>query len=459
MAIKDDRRTGSLVEEPSAADTASNGGEATTPAAPYLGRSVKVVGPWKSVDAAGTPHEKNRRGELGKPLFNWYVNRISNDPLGRTAFPLSSADRRNTLQGAVSQAPRGAVNPEKTTVTDPRTLTRHIKRVARYFGADVVGIAAVHPSMLYSGPRNPDYDDSKKGAGEGAGRTQTSADVAEKLPFAISLSTAWDYNMIQAHRHHVGDHAYHFSQARLQLIYANLAAYVRELGYEVVQNRAQPMPTALAAGIGELGRHGMLISEKFGSRIHLGDPFLTNMPLVADKPIDIGVEDFCKICRKCATACPTNSITMEDKVVHNGVEKYKINWETCYRLRAYVMDFWEICLSCVTVCPYTKPNTWWRTLAVQSLKRTPIALRSLVVRPLKLLDDKIWGTVPRKRVRWLNYDSGIMPVLKKRDAANGTADKVPEKPPDPKSKVGYYYPLKENTRRFEILRERAGRSK
>jgi hypothetical protein len=31
--------------------------------------------------------------------------------------------------------------------------------------------------------------------------------------------------------------------------------------------------------------------------------------------------------------------------------------------------------------------------------------------------------------------------------------------PDPNSKVGYYYPLKENTRRFEIVRERANRAK
>jgi epoxyqueuosine reductase QueG len=48
------------------------------------------------------------------------------------------------------------------------------------------------------------------------------------------------------------------------------------------------------------------------------------MPLIPDKPIDFGVEDFCKVCRKCATTCPTNSMPMEGKVVHNGVEKYKI---------------------------------------------------------------------------------------------------------------------------------------
>ncbi|MCI0824781.1 MAG: 4Fe-4S dicluster domain-containing protein [Chloroflexi bacterium] len=458
MVIKEEERTSQPAQEQATQKTNGDQGDPNDKPAPNLGRSVRIVGPWKSVDAAETPHEKNKRGELGKPLFNWYFNRTADDPLARTAFPQSSADKRNTLQSVVGGAPKGGINPEKIDVTDPVALTNHIKRVARYFGANVVGIAAVHPSMLYSGSRYPDDGTMSPDSGGGPKRS-SAAEAAEKYPHAICLSTAWDYQMIQAHRHHIGDHAYHFSQARLQLIYANVAAYIRELGYEVAQNRAQPMPTALAAGIGEMGRHGMLISEKFGSRIHLGDPILTNLPLIADGPIDIGVTDFCKVCRKCATTCPTNSITMEDKVVHNGVEKYKINWETCYRLRAYVMDFWEICLTCVTVCPYTKPNTWWRTMAIVALKKTPLRLRSLTVRALKFLDDMVWGTVPKKRVKWMNYDSGIVPVKKQRNGATGAETNGHGEAPDPKGKVGYYYPMKENTRRFEILKERAERNK
>jgi epoxyqueuosine reductase len=65
------------------------------------------------------------------------------------------------------------------------------------------------------------------------------------------------------------------------------------------------MPSAIAAGLGELGRNGLVITEKYGARISLGNPILTDLPLESDQPIDIAVEDFCKICRKCATACPT----------------------------------------------------------------------------------------------------------------------------------------------------------
>ena len=97
------------------------------------------------MDASNTPHEKNKRGELGKPLFNWYFNRTPKDALSRISFPQSAADRRHTLQNAVGRAPKGTVNPDRIAVTDPEALTRHIKRVASFFGADVVGIAADPP--------------------------------------------------------------------------------------------------------------------------------------------------------------------------------------------------------------------------------------------------------------------------------------------------------------------------
>jgi hypothetical protein len=106
----------------------------------------------------------------------------------------------------------------------------------------------------------------------------------------------------------------------------------------------------------------------------------------------------------------------------------------------------------------------------------------MLVRGLKFLDDKVWGTIPRKRVKWLTYDSGVKPIKKPRDQAvasvarsngangtngvhangastNGHGANGHGEAPDPSEKMGYYYPLKENTRRFEIMEERAKRSK
>ena len=48
---------------------------------PYLGRSVRIVDKVVNVDMQQSPHPKNQRGELGKPLFNYYHNTVSKDPL------------------------------------------------------------------------------------------------------------------------------------------------------------------------------------------------------------------------------------------------------------------------------------------------------------------------------------------------------------------------------------------
>jgi epoxyqueuosine reductase QueG len=239
------------------------------------------------------------------------------------------------------------------------------------------------------------------------------------------------------------------SQIKANLILKALEGYVKELGYTALRGVAIPQAAGVASGIGELGRNGLVINKTFGARIHMPDPILTDLPLLPDRPVDIGVDDFCKICRKCANTCPTNSIPFGDKVVHNGVEKYKINWLTCYKLRPYVHDFWASCLTCVAVCPYTKPNTWWRSLAVTALQSCPFAARPLLVRALKAIDDRFWGLTRQSRVRWLGYDSGVKPgehvctvagCNASHDAKGVSAAVAGD--------AGYYAPLKENTNRF-----------
>ncbi len=430
--------------------------EEVIPLYPALGRSVRVIAPIKSVDYRQTPHPKNSRGELGVPMFNWYTNTVSRDPLGRIGSDRHASDLRNVVLSAVGKAQKGTVNPERTYVPDPKLMSAHIKRVAKFIGFDVVGIAPVHPSFVYTGSRYNPGGDLQAGTEEEAKSPDV---IAERFPYAIVACVAWDYDMGKAHRHRIGDAAYHFTQQEAHLLYQTLAGYIRELGYNVAMGAGIPMPLAVAAGIGEMGRNGMVVTEKFGSRIHMPDVILTDLPLAPDKPIDLAVPDFCSYCRKCAITCPTNSIPFEGRVVHNGVEKYKINWLTCYRLRPHADEHWEVCLTCATVCPYSKPATWWHAAAIQTLRRTPKPLRQAAVRPLKWLDDRFWGKIPNKRVRWLGYDTGIAPGEKACTIAGCTAhqDEEAQRAALGAGKTGYYFPLRENTRRFESGR-RSGRS-
>jgi len=414
------------------------------PPPPYLGRSVRIVGPVANIDMKQSPHPKNRRGELGKALFNFYRNTISKDPLTRVAAPNHFADAKNFLTTVVNRPNKGQVNPQQVPVADPAAMTRHIKAVARYMGADIVAVAKAHPSFLYKGSRYV-----QDGVAEDAYEQNSPEELVRKFPYLIVTTTAWDYDKLQAHRHHIGDAAYHVSQMRGVTILKALEGYVKELGYNAIRGVANPQASGLASGVGELGRNGLIINKHFGARIHMPDPIMTDLPLVPDEPVDIGVEDFCKVCRKCAISCPTNSIPWEGKEVFNGVEKYKINWLTCYKLRPFTKEHWGSCLTCATVCPFTKPNVWWRSLTVWALHTCPIPARPMLVRTLKAIDDRFWGVTRNNRVRWMGYDSGIKPGENACTVAGCTASHAGEEHADGvEGNAGYYAPLKENTNRF-----------
>lgn len=425
-------------------------------ASPVLGRTIRIVAPVVNVATRDTPHPKVRRGEVGKALLNWWNNRVSPDPLRRVITNTQGEDFRNTFSSMLEEVPAGAVRKEKVVVSDPAAMSSHIKKVCLSFGADIVGIGAAHPDYFYAGGRllaDVPIDDPS---------TEGPVELARRYPYIIVVPVAIDYEMVQAHRHAIGDIAYGIADQKIALILDSLERYIHELGYQAVRGAVVPQAGALAAGLGELGRNGLLITKEFGPAVVLSSIISTDLPLVADKPIDLGVEDFCKICRKCAVTCPTNSISFDDKVVWNGVEKYKINWESCYKLRPYVTEHWNNCFTCITICPYTKPKAWWRDLALWSLRLTPVPMRPLVVHVLKWVDDRIWGTIANKRVRWLGYDSGVKPGETKctisgctashgqdNQGASGTQSvgvELTRKPEN--SKIGYYAPLKENTNRF-----------
>ena len=410
---------------------------------PYLGRTVRIVGKVVNVDMNQSPHPKNARGELGKPLFNWYRNTVSNDPLTRVSAPNHFADRRQFLTTVVNQSTKGKVNARQVPVTDPAAMARHIKAVARFMGADVVGIAKAHPSFLYAGSRYV-----QDGSASDAYEKSAPEELVRKFPYIIMATTAWDYNKLQAHRHHIGDAAYHVSQMRGVVVLKALEGYIKELGYTALRGVVTPQAAGVASGIGELGRNGLVINKTYGARIHMPDPILTDLPLSPDQLVDIGVEDFCKICRKCANTCPTNSIPFGDKVVFNGIEKYKINWLTCYKLRPYVHEHWGSCLTCAAVCPFTKPDAWWHNLAVWSLRTCPIPARPVLVRALKWIDDRFWGVVRNNRVRWLGYDSGVKPGDQACTVAGCTASHEGKQSGQVVGDTGFYAPLKENTNRF-----------
>jgi hypothetical protein len=117
---------------------------------PNLGRTVTVVGMVTNVDVNDGPHPKNVRGELGKAMNHWYTKTVAKDPLMRATDNSHAADKRNFLNTHTNATSKGVINPKKPDVVDPKKLSKHIKKVAKHLGADLVGVAAANPAFMYA---------------------------------------------------------------------------------------------------------------------------------------------------------------------------------------------------------------------------------------------------------------------------------------------------------------------
>jgi epoxyqueuosine reductase QueG len=101
---------------------------------------------------------------------------------------------------------------------------------------------------------------------------------------------------------------------------------------------------------------------------------LTDMPLKADKPVDFGLQDFCRHCKICAEMCPSQAIPMGDKTMHNGYQTWKIDEQRCASF-GIMNKRGTICGRCVRVCPWNRPYTWPHTLVRWGVERSGLARR------------------------------------------------------------------------------------
>ena len=145
-----------------------------------------------------------------------------------------------------------------------------------------------------------------------------------------------------------------------------LANWIRSRGYKAAAypgpsaNALVLIPPAIAAGLGELGKHGSLINRHFGSGFRLA-AVTTDMPLVATAPDRFGGDEFCKTCQVCTNACPPEAIA-ENKQMVRGIERWYVDFDKCIPYFAESAS----CGICIAVCPWTRPTVRPKLLATMA---------------------------------------------------------------------------------------------
>jgi ferredoxin len=280
----------------------------------------------------------------------------------------------------------GLPSTDKITIPPSRASAK-IKGLAHHLGADLVRVGPLNPAWVYSHVGRAHYPGKEIGV-----------EINLRHNSAIVVATHLNLNKLRC-APELGSLTEIF-QNYLQLgkIVVTLAKYIRLLGYsarahDLLNYQILITPTAIDAGLGELGRNGILITEKYGNAVKIA-AVTTDLPLAHDKPVDIGVDEYCQDCQICAKYCPVGAIPInQDKMVIRGVRKWKINENACY---TYWRTVGTDCGICLSVCPWSRPRHFPHNLVQNAVERSDIA-RKLV--------NNIDKQIPRKRSKsppWLD---------------------------------------------------------
>ncbi|MEM9487738.1 MAG: reductive dehalogenase domain-containing protein [Myxococcota bacterium] len=289
---------------------------------PVSGNVINGLGETKPRRAGFVFFGDGFRRAWGK--LDWFYQVIEPSAVHRIFIRLFWRDRRRV----------GPVKRREPVPVDPAYGAVVVKEAAKKAGASIVGITHLTEEMRYRG-----FDMPFRHA------------IAVGIPMdrESMLHTPSERSVLEIIS----------TYEKINAIAVELAEYIRDLGWPAraatnispdASSEVLHLPVALAAGLGQLGKHGSMITREHGSNIRLA-VVLTDMPLAVDQPVDFGVDDFCASCRICEQNCPPKALFPTKQMVR-GVEKWYVNFDACV---PYFVNA-DGCGICIEVCPWSEPG-------------------------------------------------------------------------------------------------------
>ena len=277
---------------------------------------------WHDPDA--TPHG---------PLQRWFYSRMT---------PLVLEARQERIRASELPVAPIVGEPQQH---DAAEWTALVKAAAIDAGADAVGITQVRDEWIYEGHA-----------------------VAQQ--WAIMLCVAHDWEALRTAPEDTAAAEVIRQYGRGMRVAKSVAGAIRIRGHDAAPHggpMAYPMllvPAAIAAGLGELGKHGSIIHRRLGSNFRLAC-VLTDIPLLADAPDDFGADEFCTLCQSCAQHCPPDAISHEKKLVRGEV-RWSVDFDRCLPF----FNEHQGCAACLAACPWNRPGVADTLLVKLAARRT-----------------------------------------------------------------------------------------
>jgi reductive dehalogenase len=358
---------------------------------PIRGNKIENDTPLNRIDERDTMFSRNELNEDSERFEKYYENnpdkKILDDKFRKrpgllkpgstqyNPFHFAAADSSFETIAKLHSMVDGerSENPIKVKADE---ITEFIKNWSVKLGAEDCGVTELHDYHLYR----------TGGRGERYGKP-----VLNNHKYAIAFTTEMDKTMI--HSAPTGSIVMESGQQYLDsgTVAIQVAKFIRNLGYSArahIDGNYQVVCPLVArdAGLGEIGRMGLLMTPQLGPRVRIS-VVTTDIPLLIDKRItDYSVIDFCMMCKKCAIACPSKAISFEDKKEIDRVRRWQINSESCFTLWS---TFGTDCGRCVAICPYSHPDNLFHNFIRFSNRNSKIFRWFAVI-----MDDAIYGKKP-----------------------------------------------------------------
>jgi epoxyqueuosine reductase len=270
--------------------------------------------------------------------------------------------------------PQKAPTPEERGVPkwegSPEEASRILRAALRHFGAALVGFVEMdenNKKLTYA--VDPDGKSMIFTDDEIASEDDNNRYIPNKCKYVIVYTVQMSQETMRRCPTPLGSQTTTLSYRRSETIQASLQEFLRGLGYQCLSsastNALGIAPAwGVLAGLGELSRLNRLITPEYGPMVRVFIAY-TDLPVAVDKPIDAGIMEFCKRCKKCAEACPSESLSFDDEPTwevqggwnNPGHRAYFENSVTC-------INYWREkvatnCGICFAVCPFSKKDKAW----------------------------------------------------------------------------------------------------
>jgi ferredoxin len=297
-------------------------------------------------------------------------------------FLFNAAKASFDTVGAFHKIVDGTVN-EKIAHVEPSELTAFVKYWALKLGAKDVGITVLKEYHKYA----------IVGRGKAYGEP-----VSLDHKFAIAITVEMEKDLIDPAPK--GPVTLETSHKYLESgeVAVQLALFLRKLGYKsrahIDGNYRVICPlVAKDAGLGNIGRMGLLMTPKQGPRVRIA-VVTTDAPLELNTTMpDQSMAAFCRICKKCAENCPSRAIPFDDEQIIDSVKRWQINQEKCF---TYWCQAGTDCGKCIAVCPYSHPDNLFHNIVRFGIRHNPM-FRKVAA----FLDDVFYGKRPASKP-WKN---------------------------------------------------------